>query len=309
MANDNRYNEERENATFAVNLRKLFEDKKATHNELACFIKEKTGDSITRQAVGQWCNGNSSPNLKTVPVIAEFFGVSSDYLLGMSEVRSTDVDIKAVCKYTGLSEKSVRVLLSACKYDAYCPNGKLKKYSLVDTLNCVIAELGLNTEALFALYECLNENNSFYSSENELNDFEDDFNEMFPKASAWLKGKGVIYDRSKNFIFMRQRVETLFSLLLSDIIKAYNPDEFEKTSDFYHHTFCKNISDIADNEKEFAEFRQLRAEIAPTITKEEIENIKKSSHEYDDYNEDELKSVAIELRLEQNKAKKHKEGD
>lgn len=110
MANDNRYNEERENATFAVNLRKLFEDKKATHNELACFLKEKTGDSITRQAVGQWCNGNSSPNLKTVPVIAEFFGVSSDYLLGMSDVKSTNVELRAVCEFTGLTGEAAETL-------------------------------------------------------------------------------------------------------------------------------------------------------------------------------------------------------
>ena len=117
MANDNRYNEERENATFAVNLRKLFEDKKATHNELACFIKEKTDDSITRQAVGQWCNGNSSPNLKTVPVIAEFFGVSSDYLLGMSDVKSTDVDKKAVCEYTHLTDTAIDALEYIFEYD------------------------------------------------------------------------------------------------------------------------------------------------------------------------------------------------
>lgn len=37
MANDNRYNEERENATFAVNLRKLFEDKKQRTMSLRAF--------------------------------------------------------------------------------------------------------------------------------------------------------------------------------------------------------------------------------------------------------------------------------
>ena len=85
MANDNRFNEEKENAIFAVRLRELFEVKKATHNELADFIKAKTGDSITRQAVGQWCNGNTCPNLKTVPFIADFFNVSADYLLGLED--------------------------------------------------------------------------------------------------------------------------------------------------------------------------------------------------------------------------------
>lgn len=139
MANDNRYNEERENATFAVNLRKLFEDKKATHNELACFIKEKTGDSITRQAVGQWCNGNSSPNLKTVPVIAEFFGVSSDYLLGMSDVKSTNVDVKTMCEMTGLSEEAINKLIF---YKNRNEGGSEYDIPIITTIDRIIKEPG-----------------------------------------------------------------------------------------------------------------------------------------------------------------------
>ena len=114
MANDNRFNEEKENAIFAVRLRELFEVKKATHNELADFIKAKTGDSITRQAVGQWCNGNTCPNLKTVPFIADFFNVSADYLLGRSDVKSVDPSrkINIACEVTNLNEDAVKVLNS-----------------------------------------------------------------------------------------------------------------------------------------------------------------------------------------------------
>ena len=42
--------------------------------------------------------------------IAEYFNVSTDYLLGLSNVKSTDTELKGVCEYTGLTEKAVAVL-------------------------------------------------------------------------------------------------------------------------------------------------------------------------------------------------------
>ncbi len=104
------YNAEKENATFAVKLRDLFEIKDATHKELAEYIEEVTGESITRQAISQWCNGSTCPNLKTVPVIAEFFNVSTDYLLTDVKLNTTDPDFRAACKYTGLNEETVKRL-------------------------------------------------------------------------------------------------------------------------------------------------------------------------------------------------------
>lgn len=104
------YNGEKENAVFAVKLRGLFEDRKKTHRELAEYIEEVTGESVTRQAIGQWCNGNTCPNLKTVPIIAEFFGVTCDYLLTETEIKTTVADLTAACKYTGLSEEAIEML-------------------------------------------------------------------------------------------------------------------------------------------------------------------------------------------------------
>lgn len=104
------YNEEKANSVFAVKIRKLFEESGKTHSSLAEYIEECTGESVTRQAVGQWCNGNTCPNLRTVPLIADYFGVSTDYLLTDTEIRTADTDMKAVCEYTGLSEGAVNAL-------------------------------------------------------------------------------------------------------------------------------------------------------------------------------------------------------
>lgn len=79
------------NTIFSARLKALMKEEKTTQEELARFISNHTGISITRQAVGQWCNGKSSPIITTIPYIAEFFGISSDYLFGMTDVDSTDI--------------------------------------------------------------------------------------------------------------------------------------------------------------------------------------------------------------------------
>ncbi|MEY8262378.1 helix-turn-helix transcriptional regulator [Oscillospiraceae bacterium 50-60] len=43
----------------------------------------------------------------TVKKLAKYYGVSSDYLLGLSETPSIDEDIQVACKVTGLSEKAI----------------------------------------------------------------------------------------------------------------------------------------------------------------------------------------------------------
>lgn len=42
--------------------------------------------------------------------ISKQLGVSTDYLFGLSDVATNDKDIKDVCEYTGLNERSVTLL-------------------------------------------------------------------------------------------------------------------------------------------------------------------------------------------------------
>ena len=59
---------------------------------------------------GRFLQGNKQLTVKFLVQFAEYFGVSVDYLLGLSDVETPDTDLRSVCEYTGLSQKSVETL-------------------------------------------------------------------------------------------------------------------------------------------------------------------------------------------------------
>lgn len=54
---------------------------------------------VTKQSVSNWENDNIQPSIEILMKLAEYFGVSTDYLLGLEEKRTLDV--------TGLSLEEV----------------------------------------------------------------------------------------------------------------------------------------------------------------------------------------------------------
>ena len=86
---------------FAQRLRALMKERSVKQNILA----EKAGCS--RQAVSQYIDGSSAPNVDKLLSIAD---VSADYLLGRTNAETTDKDLRFVCEYTGLSENAIMTL-------------------------------------------------------------------------------------------------------------------------------------------------------------------------------------------------------
>ena len=52
-------------------------------------------------------NAIAGMSIKTLYRLANEFGVSADYLLGISDVPTTDTDLADTCKYTGLSQNAI----------------------------------------------------------------------------------------------------------------------------------------------------------------------------------------------------------
>lgn len=71
-------------------------------------LSNKTGISETGLRNYESKKENRMPRVFELIEIATTFNVSSDYLLGLSDVRSRDTNMQAVCEFTGLSEKAVK---------------------------------------------------------------------------------------------------------------------------------------------------------------------------------------------------------
>ncbi len=90
--------------TFPLNLRELMSEKHITQQALADAI------GVTRQAVSNYMTGVSSPDWEKLAKISTFLGVSSDYLIGISDFSNPDISAQAACAYTGLSEQVIEKL-------------------------------------------------------------------------------------------------------------------------------------------------------------------------------------------------------
>ncbi|MBD5086669.1 MAG: helix-turn-helix transcriptional regulator [Clostridiales bacterium] len=71
---------------FAENLKMLRKEKKITQTELANHF------GYSHVAILKWENGEREPNFDTLKKLADYFGVSIDYLLG-HEVETQDTTI------------------------------------------------------------------------------------------------------------------------------------------------------------------------------------------------------------------------
>lgn len=83
--------EEKEGFVFSEKLTRLFDESGKTTGDLALFIEEKTGKKFTPEPIRNWCRGNYYPNIVRIPLIAEFFGVSVEYLLTDTEDKGAKV--------------------------------------------------------------------------------------------------------------------------------------------------------------------------------------------------------------------------
>lgn len=113
MAGRNKTISEKYNLPFATNIRNLLGEQNITQDELA----QKIGK--TRQTVSQYVNGISEPGYETLVKIADFFNVSTDFLLGRTEAKTTDTTTQSIVRSTGLSEHSVKLLLTDTKIEGH----------------------------------------------------------------------------------------------------------------------------------------------------------------------------------------------
>jgi len=64
---------------FATRIKELRDEKNLTKTQLANAVK------LSDNIVGRWESGERMPSLETLILLAKFFNVSTDYLLGLKD--------------------------------------------------------------------------------------------------------------------------------------------------------------------------------------------------------------------------------
>ena len=102
MGKPRKYAYETERKPFPSRLRQLMAETGTTQEELA----EAVG--VQRQTISKYASGQNTPDIEKFEKIADFFGVSFDYLLGRSDAKHREN--QSVVEEAGLSEEVVNKL-------------------------------------------------------------------------------------------------------------------------------------------------------------------------------------------------------
>lgn len=124
----------------------LLSEKCKTQKDLAAAL------GVYPNVISYWCNSARTPNVEQITIIAKYFGVTTDYLLGMTDIETQDRNVQSICSAVGLSEQSANNLIRAMKSEKLGEN----KEALV--INAVLSNWGclysLTTTLLGLMGEC-----------------------------------------------------------------------------------------------------------------------------------------------------------
>lgn len=100
---------------FAKLLSELLQKVKTENGIIQDDVAKAIG--VSRQALGKWANGETVPDILDLKKLAKYFNISADYLLGLTNNKTNDITVKAICEYTGLSDEAVESLADYINID------------------------------------------------------------------------------------------------------------------------------------------------------------------------------------------------
>lgn len=133
---------------FAERLKLLRSEKGLSQEALAKDL------GISKGSLGFYETCKNIPSIEVLNDVSKYFKVSLDYLLGRSDARTTEIDIKAMCDHTGLSEQTVEFLHNI-KVKSKNPNSTYTAERVFESINALFCSDG-NKEfvANLTMYIC-----------------------------------------------------------------------------------------------------------------------------------------------------------
>ena len=149
--------------------------------------------NIPYQTFNKYLHDNAECNISYLKVMAKYFDVSTDYLLGYSDVATNDTDLRTVCDYSGLSEGALQTLTTYKEFplDARLDtlNALLENADFTRLLSLITEKISIETDTLSISHAGLHTqatNNDVidYAASNLLKKITDDLRESIPKEKT-----------------------------------------------------------------------------------------------------------------------------
>lgn len=112
-----------------LRISSLFIEQNKTHKSLADYMGVKT------PVISYICNGDRLPNIAQIYMIAEFFSVSADYLLGLTQLQTTEKTSVNIYEETGMTDGAINSILEI---------KKAKNGNCMGSLNKMLAKKGFS---------------------------------------------------------------------------------------------------------------------------------------------------------------------
>ena len=220
-------------------------------NVTQAVVAESTG--ISRTSIVAYEKGTSIPDLEKLYLLAEYYGVSCDYLLGRNE--GTEFDINYIIEETGLSENAINQL----KDYTYDEDFHLELFAINQ-----IIEASAYTDFLTAFAK--------YISTPKIDD--DDLDDIYSMILPFFEGVNVpLIGVKNNEGFVEYEHISSDDLLYHLLIKEYN----------------KLLEHIKNDKKTKSKLMKHLIDLLKPYYEDELYNVYVYSMEYDDYNIEDLK--------------------
>ena len=128
--------------TFGKRLTELRESRGLT------IVKAANEIGITRQSLSRYESGTIMPDIEVLCMLANFYNVSADYLVGMSDCFSRNTSMQAMCDYTGLCEETIEFFNMFLRLSQTIP--EFEEYTIMNILDDLIGGVSLSSFRKFA---------------------------------------------------------------------------------------------------------------------------------------------------------------
>lgn len=171
---------------------------------------------VVDNTISYYCKGSRTPSLQQLPLIADILEVSTDFLLGKTDVMSPSMEKQAISSTTQLSEENIEYLSQ---------NQWFARYFFNEIIAAFRQSESISTDWILfadAMATCDTAKENYYEHNKTLDRYEDEFER--------LKNKGFLLmlpdDAARFFLSscmekLRESLITQYGLYDSDIGKRY----------------------------------------------------------------------------------------